>query len=1242
MTLSLSLSLHDSLALGEVELGLSQSQNDDIDNDARRKQEIQRLPLFLRILSLARPLTAVPTFEDNETNGIDDELVHRTVERLEDVAATYSMAEEVDVVTSYLAPNMSRKIGQLPPLRKTKEGEWDTKDLAAVAKNPRSSSKRKRTLSEGIPDGDEDDAIRDSSADDEDADASGEEGDAAGADGKKRKGPKIRKTILDRRESEIAAAEDSQEATFVKTLSELASLVVAALAPLEESSNGGDAGGGGTAEGTETEGRSKGRLSLTVDDSILNESTAGSGGAMEGSDLGATVAAIMCNASVLQSRHVAYALCRAATPQAAYLMTRIGANCPASVPSLLLGCLDAYSLAVAEKGSHIPIVKAAKQGVKALAQLSASERARVLNKLQSTNTMLDLQLKLAMELPDSTTACCFLLRRLPKELMTATSESQTGVGGRNRKQPNQTPGDRSSSSDHRMDHAAFGSEKSENLVQALLIDGQNTYREVLSFLSKELSSLASMQPKDIAIGKLSLMLKACCWTLLVPLKVPSAKLHDTISLLGNKLLPGIRQLSTKLCDYCVSRRCNESDDLPKSSSFDGVMKVLVSTTILTMDRVLSLIAEESSQYSSHQSTIESLIKVINELKGDSGVSETAQAFATKVQHAISDGSVSVLLALLMSDWVGGVPLRHGQLDRVLPSLDHGMKELADLWNKTSGDGSESTLDLDSRAALLLLELNDEKSASSVSTDKRSEIEDVLKSILCSTNNSHAFIQRAAVLQFVVQATKFLCAGREMVVPLIMVPQLELLGTRLKVETTEDKLDDIQSRFLLQLLHAMEFLEQNPDSPFSIDPRTLPVKEAILLAEFLEKRSNGFLLEQIVSYVTKQCPEVLELSYPVWTQKRQHSMRKSHSALLPRSDMMNLLRRTIESYLVKSPTECNKDKGGSELERIFLDTRLQTSDSDLACTVVSAMLSSPHQPPLSLTYPKLCRDPLILLKCPFKVWSCTGLRRTGLSILCLLLESNEAIVWSDAPTEESAEEYLAARDALVVRCLVTAMSGSENDVSPLPHCSMTTSIIRLLTRRRKGIVALLVKQGLPEESLDWMVEFVPEVMNDSQDMLQMLSDQRSLTPAERLVAADAVLKIAIVQGQSNEVDAANMAYIALTQLCDALFLVAGPIGVPVNAVLEDNSGLDVTHRSRKAAFRMLQTLLTVRGRRTNLRKECELALNKLAGLCKNESAVSGVSGTVAGRRNALLKEIFDAATKATNAMGSCVGHQSVAA
>jgi hypothetical protein len=100
-------------------------------------------------------------------------------------------------------------------------------------------------------------------------------------------------------------------------------------------------------------------------------------------------------------------------------------------------------------------------------------------------------------------------------------------------------------------------------------------------------------------------------------------------------------------------------------------------------------------------------------------------------------------------------------------------------------------------------------------------------------------------------------------------------------------------------------------------------------------------------------------------------------------------------------------------------------------------------------------------------------------------------------------------------------------------------------------------------------------------------------------------------------------------------VLGPVGVPVNALIEEN-GMDLTQVCRKATFRMLSALQNVRGSRIGLKNECAMALQKLASLCKSESGMAGVGGSVANRRKALLKEIWDALVKALNAMGSGVG------
>lgn len=301
------LSLHDCLSLGEIALGL---QKDDKANTTNRSiQEIHRLPLFLRILSMTRPLSTITSLpssekreesEQNEQNNEEveekDDLVNQVVERLEQVAATYSVAEGVDVVTSHLAPTLCRKISKLKRLKVPKgNGTWDTSELAAVARNPKSSSKKRRRRSPSLSTGEDTngldvDAIHQSSSSEED-------NDAMDIDLNETESPNKRQKVDGKPQDPAAviADQDSTESTFLKTLSELASLVVASLAPIErinvESNEATDE------QHQDQNESSGGKIALTIDDSILSEASRIGvdaegvnigGGAMEGSDLGST------------------------------------------------------------------------------------------------------------------------------------------------------------------------------------------------------------------------------------------------------------------------------------------------------------------------------------------------------------------------------------------------------------------------------------------------------------------------------------------------------------------------------------------------------------------------------------------------------------------------------------------------------------------------------------------------------------------------------------------------------------------------------------------------------------------------------------------------------------------------------------------------------------------------------------------------------------------------------------------
>ena len=160
------------------------------------------------------------------------------------------------------------------------------------------------------------------------------------------------------------------------------------------------------------------------------------------------------------------------------------------------------------------------------------------------------------------------------------------------------------------------------------------------------------------------------------------------------------------------------------------------------------------------------------------------------------------------------------------------------------------------------------------------------------------------------------------------------------------------------------------------------------------------------------------------------------------------------------------------------------------------------------------------------------------------------------------------------------------------------------------------------------------MQDADSLAVLLSERSSLTAAEKLNTASAALRIAIAHGHRNESAAKSLTYAAITRLLSTFFLVIGPVGVPVNA-LDDENGTDVTQVCRNATFRMLRALQNVRGNREGLRNECGLVLQKLANLCKGDSIMTGVSGPVANVRKKLLKDIYDAVVRSANAMGTAI-------
>eukprot|EP00534_Pseudo-nitzschia_fraudulenta_P000845 CAMPEP_0201128544 /NCGR_PEP_ID=MMETSP0850-20130426/34027_1 /ASSEMBLY_ACC=CAM_ASM_000622 /TAXON_ID=183588 /ORGANISM="Pseudo-nitzschia fraudulenta, Strain WWA7" /LENGTH=447 /DNA_ID=CAMNT_0047397763 /DNA_START=62 /DNA_END=1405 /DNA_ORIENTATION=+ len=421
-------------------------------------------------------------------------------------------------------------------------------------------------------------------------------------------------------------------------------------------------------------------------------------------------------------------------------------------------------------------------------------------------------------------------------------------------------------------------------------------------------------------------------------------------------------------------------------------------------------------------------------------------------------------------------------------------------------------------------------------------------------------------------------------------------------------------FILRLLYALIFLDKSPMSPFAFDPRSSPIKESLFMIQNIPTKSTrDYILSEIHTLIRKHCPESI---YRRFGQLRGFRNSPPFHTMDPQSLLASLC-NSIRAHLHEENTHVSE----SATEQLFLQAKARICDSDVYSAVTNAFLSSPHAPSPTYSYYILCRDPIACLKFPLSVWRSRCFRRIALSVLENLLVSNDAITLQKSRNEDAALELLVARDAIVVRCLLAVSYGGDS--KNLVICSMTTSFVRWLIQSRSGLVALVAKQGLREQDLDWLVDNVPEVMNDSRYLFQIFSERNSLTAAERLVVADAVIRIAIMHGQSNEMEAGKLILIALSQLVDSFHLIIGPVGLlPVDALFNAESGKLITQTSQKAAFRILKALTKYKGTRNHFRESYNITLQRLTILCKGE-----LQGPLTGRRKQLVKELYDAAVKA---------------
>ena len=893
------------------------------------------------------------------------------------------------------------------------------------------------------------------------------------------------------------------------------------------------------------------------------------------------------------------ALCRAAVPQTSDLIGSMGANCPAAVPCLLRGCLDVCRLVEKAACRNLKIETAVKKSIQALAKLSERETSRVRTVLRQQNALLDLQLELALG-QDPVAAACLLIEHLSRDVIREQQDvpsEKVALDGISRPR------------NAKLVRPIDDESQRISLLTLLELDADLLHR-VFRCLDRELSSQSSQSK---SWGRDCILLTAFAWLMF---RVRLDELFKN-SAHGFKTLTPIIETVCSLAD-ALNNDSEDQSTTKLDSHLDRPSSLILCAVVSTLAQTVAMDRDGGNP------EIERCTASLRVLMGHKGVSLKTNALLARFASILQYKNVPALRdaiedVLLQRPSAPDLPV-FSQTTELWKRLSSGCESVM----RHSGIDFDSVIDrcvntesfvMDQAAMLELVRLPQDAADSS----QLSRIRQTLKAILEDPRSSLSHLRSSILPAFIRKATSLLLLDAEPKVPIVLPLQIEKLALQIDLQR-QHPLGKLEAQFLLQFLYSFAFIEEEPASPFGVsDFRALPMREILILCDTAPMNCLSDALRSMLKHAVDQlCPEVLIQShrYRLQVESRQNTASET-------TEVNSTKRKRLLLYVLrKSVSKPEEDPLGLLAERSFILARAQLTDAALFTTVATTLMSKTGYYSYSLLY----RDPLVLLKCPTNIWARKGWRRIVITVLSSLLETNEVVTRHSSPLTDTRGEMLAVRDIIVVRCLITAMCTAPLD----RYCTLASALVRRTVAKHPSLVGTLLKQGLTEASLDFLVQFVPEIMDHSLETV--LSDRSSLTMAERLVAADGVLRIAVAHGHRAVVDAKALAYAALAQLIASFFLVIGPVGVPVNALVS-GSGLDATQTARRATFRMLKCLAKVDGYRTGLRNECLMALQKLAGLAKGESIISGLSNSVASRQKNLLKEILDAIFKANNAMGS---------
>ena len=1239
--------LHDLISIGEIESALSTSISSTTGSDNDTSLGI-RLPLLLRWLTSVQPLATASPQPNLDKKSTQLRNLDSVSCLLEDVAAAHHNAENIEVLVSTLAPTVCKEVvGKLHSISRKKPRnaflhrqslaqkdqadycEWDIDVLDKALHRMSEQDQRKR-----------------------------KRGDQAAATVNKKQKPasgdqyleKMKKVIdvlehdINENYDEEMDVEQEEERKSVDSelngvdgalpsfldkpddshlpmircvLHELFTLVKKSINAKEDDTTNSNntVEGGQQKDSTQLRGSNKSPWISTKPDSILSQTdtiTTSSGNG--GFGLPILITALMHHAPILRYRHVANALCRACIPQTPKLIMHMAANCPTAFASLLRGCIDAFllgrkyisSMKILSLGEEeedinekaVNIVHISIEAARALASLSRRETYNTIQVLREcgSDVMSSLVMKLLLEV-DEVEAASFIV-----EILSSALSSQTPMHERNKKIGLGASNNGMIPLRCRMINTKqIKNERNGRDVQICtpseLLQDESATGKALSCLSKRIIEQSRMVGKMFCFGKTALFVRAYA-LLTYSLDEKSSSKYGSIF---EETIQAI---------HILSQSVPGENETPADEFFT----LMVSATLFTAVQITaSKVIDETVGKVCFQCLQSLLLRPL---------SLHTKSFVAKIAMIIDGNNDMHLMRLLLQSTIDGTFAiddekhfseisKNFELCRWLKSkFQRGLLE--------SVQGKAMSVEFVLQDASVFIE--------KMQAEDSNGLDSVVQAIFADANKCFQMSKQLKVWGFIQGSAKLTCRKKSPNIPLVMPLNLERISRRLWADGRNGiEVLPLFMQFVMQLLYALSFLDEDPASPFVIDPRVFPLKETLDSLSGGHCGGASVLHKTLKQYILHYCPDLIndrESGNWLYMNVDKESVCLSDFPVKP-----IFVCDAINDCMLPSTT----DSSGIRAERLFLASRSTYPSATVDVAVIGAILKPPSNrfQRTFFSYIALCRDPLVLMKARSVIWKCNGLRRIMLRVLRDLMSANESIAMKDSVSQNAALRYLTARDTVIFRCLLfvcATASVLDMSESTFTFCDMSVCLMRSIASKRRGVIAALVSQSLPESSVHFLVRFIPESFQDASELVALLMNKDSPL-GERLSTAIVALRICVAHiSLQDEKATKNLFSVSLEVLSEAFhFVVSGHFGLPVSLFRNEN-GKDITLICREAILQMI-SILSKMDAKSHLKNDAIIFVSKIANSCKSENT----AGATASKRN-LLRGIWDRCDSTVKSLG----------